>query len=89
MTWLTFDSPKVQAYGLPKSPSDEMLEAIKGKIVIDILDPDIKDNKRTRVAYKDIDYRVMRLPMKIDDMILSAKLTKEDLRGMMKQARKA
>jgi hypothetical protein len=89
VTWLTFDSPKVQAYGLPKSPSNEMLEAIKGKIVIDILDPDIKDNKRTREAYKDIDYRVMRLPMKIDDMILSAKLTKEDLRGMMKQARKA
>ncbi len=88
VTWLTLDSMKVQAYGLPKSPSDEMLESIKAKVIIDILDPDVKVSERVKNIYKDVDYRVLRLPSKIDDMILFANLEKQDLRAMLKQARK-
>jgi len=90
VTWLTLDSMKVQAFGLPATPSDEMLEAIKGKVLIDIIDPDVKPSirERTRNIYKDIDYRTVSLPMKIDDMILSAKIGKEGLRGIIRQARK-
>jgi hypothetical protein len=35
-----------------------------------------------------VDYRVLRLPYKIDDMIQVAGLTKDDIRPMIKQARK-
>lgn len=90
VTWLTLDSAKVQAYGLPATPSDEMLEAIKGKVVIDIIDPDVKPSirERTREIYKDIDYRTVSLPMKIDDMILAGRIDKSELRGILKQARR-
>lgn len=90
VTWLTFDNPKVQAFGMPASPSEELLEQVKGKVIIDILDPGLKEwqKERIRTAYKDIDYRVVTLPMKIDDMILSAKLNKNDLQGIIRQARK-
>lgn len=88
VTWLALDSMKVQVYGLPKSPSDEMLESIKAKVIIDILDPDVKVSERVKNIYKDVDYRVLRLPSKIDDMILYANLEKQDVRAMLKQARK-
>ncbi len=90
VTFLALDSPKTQVVGLPKNPSSEMLDAIKTKRIIDIVDPDVKDSeiKRTADFYNDIDYRVLRLPMKIDDMYLHAKLTREDMRGMVRQARR-
>ena len=90
VTWLTLDNSKVQAYGLPATPSDEMLEAIKGKVIIDIIDPDVRQNirERTREIYKGLDYRTVSLPMKIDDMILTAKITKDELQGIIRQARK-
>lgn len=90
VTFLAIDSPKIQVYGLPKSPSDEMLQAIKAKRIIDIVDPDVKEKEIERTAenYTDIDYSVIRLPIKIDDFIQSARLTKEDLRGIIKQARR-
>lgn len=90
VTWLTLDNPKVQAFGMPATPSDDLLRSIKGKVIIDILDPGLAEWQKERVieAYRDVDYRTVRLPMKIDDMILSAKLTKEELRGILKQARK-
>lgn len=90
VTFLTLDNPKVQVYGLPLTPSDEMLASIKGKVVIDILDPDTKkwQIERTQEVYKDIDYRILRLPTKIDDLILQAGLGKSDVRSMLKQARR-
>jgi len=90
VSFLTVDSAKLQVYGLPKSPSDEMLNSIKAKTIIDIVDPDVKDKdvKRTAEIYKDIDYRVLRLPQKVDDMILSAAISKQDFRHILKQARK-
>lgn len=90
VTFLTLDNSKVQVYGLPKTPSDEMLQVIKGKIVIDILDPDVKEKEiqRTKEIFKDIDYRIVRLPDKIDDMILKAHLEKEDLRDVIRQSRR-
>ena len=90
VSFLTIDSAKIQVYGLPKSPSDEMLSAIKAKHIIDIVDPDVtnKDIERTAEAYTDIDYRIIRLPEKIDDFILRGNITKEDMQNMIKQARK-
>jgi hypothetical protein len=90
VTFLTIDSAKMQAVGLPKNPSSEMLQAVKTKHIIDILDPDVKqsDIERKRMEYLDVDYRIIQLPAKIDDMILQSYLTKNDLRGMIKQARK-
>lgn len=91
VSWLTIDNPKVQAYGLPKSPSDEMLASISGKVIIDIIDPDVteKEINRTKEKYKHIDYRYLRLPYKIDDMILGAKIDKTELGNILKQARRA
>jgi hypothetical protein len=90
VTFITIDSLKLQVYGLPKSPSEDMLESIKAKRIIDIVDPDVTDKEINRTAeiYKDVDYRVLRLPYKIDDMIQVAGLTKDDIRPMIKQARK-
>lgn len=90
VTFLTADSVKLQVYGLPKSPSDEMLNGIKAKTIIDIIDPDVKERevKRTADIYKDIDYRVLRLPQKVDDMILGASISKQDFRHILKQARR-
>jgi hypothetical protein len=90
VTFLTLDNPKIQVFGMPVSPSDDLLQLIKGKVIIDILDPNMKEWQEVRLqeAYKDIDYRVLRLPMKIDDMILRAGLDKSDMRSMLKQARR-
>lgn len=67
-----------------------MLKAIKTKRVIDILDPDVKnkDIERKREVFSDTDYRIIRLPRKIDDMILEIGLGKEEIREIMKQARR-
>lgn len=90
VTFLTIDSPKMQVYGLPKNASPEMLESIKAPKIVDILDPDVKhwEVERTKEVYKDIDYRVLKFPKKVDDMILSANLDKETLRGIIRQARR-
>lgn len=88
VTFLTIDSPNIQVYGLPKSPSEEMLKAVQTKRMVDILDPDIKNNDRKANLYKDVDYRVLRLPYKVDDMIQTANLSRDDVRGMIRQARK-
>lgn len=90
VAWLTLDNPKVQAYGLPATPSDELLQSIKGKVIIDILDPGLAQWQKSRLveAYKDIDYRVVELPTKIDDLILRTKMQKEEFSSMLQQARK-
>jgi hypothetical protein len=90
VTWLTLDNPKVQAFGLPKSPSDEMLQAIAGRVVIDIVDPDvkIKEVQRTAEVFKECDYRVLRLPEKIDDLILQAQINKDQLKNILRNARR-
>lgn len=85
VTFLTLDMMNVQVYGLPGSPSDEMLGSIQGRIV-QILDPDQDVSERTRRIYRDRDYRVVRLPQKIDDMILGRGLEKEHLIAMLRQA---
>jgi hypothetical protein len=85
VTFITLDMVNVQIYGLPKSPSDEMLSGIGGRIV-QILDPDVEISKRVKDIYKGRDYRVVRLPEKIDDMILNRGMEKEHLVAMFKQA---
>jgi hypothetical protein len=89
VVFLTIDSPDIQCIGLPKSPSPDMLQAVKTKHIIDILDPDVKpqDIERKREEYKGIDYRIIRLPEKIDDMIINSGITKENMRDMLRQAR--
>jgi hypothetical protein len=90
VTWLTLDNPRVQCYGLPSTPSNEILQAIKGKIIIDIIDPDVslQNRKRIKDAYSDIDYRVVSLPVKIDDLILKTRMTKKEIKEIFRQARK-
>lgn len=85
VTFITLDMVNVQVYGLPSSPSDEMLKSIPGRIV-QILDPDMDVTDRMRDIFKGRDYRVVRLPEKIDDMILARGLEQGHLVAMFKQA---
>ena len=87
VTFITLDMVNVQVYGLPKSPSDEMLDGIKGR-VIQILDPDVKPSKRIQELYRNRDYRIVTLPEKIDDYILNRGIEKEHLIALFKQAEK-
>lgn len=85
VTFITLDMTNVQVYGLPASPSDEMLESIPGRI-IQVLDPDQRVTPRLRDIFKARDYKVVTLPEKIDDMILSRGMEQEHLIAIFKQA---
>jgi hypothetical protein len=85
VTFITLDMVNIQVYGLPKSPSDEMLKQIDGR-VIQILDPDVSPSPRIAEIYNDRDYRIVRLPEKVDDWILSRGIEKEHLTAVLKQA---
>ncbi len=85
VTFITLDMTNVQVYGLPKSPSSEVLSEIPGRI-IQILDPDVSISPRIKDIYKARDYRVVRLPEKIDDMIVNRGLKQEHLIAMFKQS---
>jgi hypothetical protein len=85
VTFITLDMVNVQVYGLPKSPSDEMLTGIEGRI-IQVLDPDVSVSPRIKDIYKSRDYRVVTLPEKIDDMIVHRGLEQEHLIAIFKQA---
>lgn len=90
VTWLTFDNPKVQAFGLPMSPSRDLLEAINAGHICYIPDPDVKPwaLKNVQEAYRGRDLKILRLNWKIDDYILSARIGKDELRAIVKQARR-
>jgi len=90
VTWLTFDDPRVQAFGLPMSPSTELLESIKAERIIYIPDPDVKlyALNNVKAAYKDRHLKILKVGQKIDDFILWGGIDKQSLRAMVKQARR-
>jgi len=90
VSWLTFDNPKVQAFGLPMSPSPDLLESINAGHIVYIPDPDVRPYalRNVKEAYQDRDLRILRVGEKIDDLILESGIEKESFRAMIKQARK-
>jgi hypothetical protein len=90
VTWLTFDNPKVQVFGLPMSPSRELLESINAEHICYIPDPDVKPwaLKNVQEAYQERDLKILRLNQKIDDYILHTGVDKESFRAIVKQARR-
>lgn len=90
VTFVTLDNPEVQIIGLPKSPSDELLSAISGKVLFYIPDPDVSTRWRKRVCdnFKGRDLRLIETPDKIDDWILRNAINKTDLQTIASQARR-
>lgn len=100
--WSLLDNLNVQAYGLPMTPSEEMLKSLPFKTAIYIPDPDAmeeRENKngkklpppanRIMETLKGRDVRILRLPDKLDDWILRTGATKQNFETLLKQARKA
>lgn len=94
--WILLDNLKVQAYGLPMTPSDEMLKSLPFKTAVYIPDPDAfdwredkKGNKRpppiNRVvdALSGKDVRVLELPDKLDDWIIRMNRTMNRVEGKL------
>jgi len=90
VTWLTFDQAKVQAFGLPMSPSLELLEQINAGHICYIPDPDVQPwaLKRIKEAYRDRDLKILRLNQKVDDYIQGAGIDRDSFRAIVKQARR-
>lgn len=95
VTWTKAD-PGWQAIGvMSQSEYKNVAEKLApvGKRVIVVPDPNSDRNPNSfRLAFElaqKVGGRVLKVPDKIDDMILSANLTKDDLFMMSKQARKA
>lgn len=85
VVFITLDM-NIQVIGLPKSPSDEMMEGLASRAdrVFQIIDPDVTDTSRQAAIFKN--YRVMRPPEKIDDMIINYGLQKEHIISRLKYA---
>ena len=68
---------RLQVFGMPLSPSLELLESIKANHIVYIPDPDAFEKEYTinRVigAWARRDFRVVKLPNKLDDYILANK----------------
>lgn len=90
VSWLTLDDSDFQAFGLPKNPSPEMLQAIKAKAIYYFPDPDITRETAWKVAkeFQGHDFYIVRLPEKVDDMILESGLDSRWLAGTLREARK-
>lgn len=91
VTFLTLDNPNLQVFGLPKSPSEEILSSIKAQTIYYIPDPDVERPARFRVlkAWKGRDVRIVELPQAIDDYILECSLGKQNVERWLRDARKA
>lgn len=86
VTYITLDDPKTQIYGLPgKEFWQKMVELLKGYKPIFIMDPGAESESYK--AAKATGGRFLRLPEKIDDMIVANDLTKNWLEGALKCAR--
>ena len=90
ITFITLDDPETQMIGLPKTPSDELLQAIGGKIVYYIPDPDVSPRWKKRIYdnMKGRDLRLIELPDKVDDFIIRNDWNKSNLQTVMAQARR-
>lgn len=90
VAWLTFDDPRTQAFGLPMSPSRDLLESINAAHICYIPDPDVRPwaLKNVKETYGDRDLKILRLNQKVDDYILGAGFDKQSFRAVVKQARR-
>lgn len=97
-SYITLDNPQVNVVGLPgKSPDVTMLDSMEQcDPVIICLDPDaysringakVSSFERLSTYFKER-ARIIRLPYKIDDMIVSGVLDKSDLNNLVETARK-
>jgi hypothetical protein len=88
-TWLATESKDMQAFGLPASPSVEILKGINGKYIWYIPDPDVDSRKMKRVtdALAGREVRIASAPFKIDDGINQLGLGKDWMRDFLKNAR--
>lgn len=100
--WSLLDDLNIQGYGLPMSPSEEMLKSLPFQKAVYIPDPDALEQKvnkagkktqapaqRVLEAFSGRDVRVLKLTDKLDDWILRTKATKESFKVLLSQARKA
>lgn len=101
LAWKILDNLKVQAYGLPMTPSEEMLKSLPFKTAIYIPDPDAMQKRKSKNGkeleapakriintLKDRDLRVLQLHDKFDDWAILVDLQKNDFESLLKQARK-
>jgi len=86
VTFTTYDKPGVQCVGVPsKSMMDKTIRQSRGRNVIVIPDPDGVQSVVDAARYSGA--KVLRLPKKIDDLILEHGLGKHWLRDTIQQAR--
>ena len=99
--WSLLDNLNVQSYGLPMTPSDEMLKSLPFKTAVYIPDPDALEERTSKAgktlpppanrvieALNGRDVRVLRLTDKLDDWILRTMPSKSTFEALLKQARK-
>jgi hypothetical protein len=99
--WSLLDNVNVQAYGLPMTPSEEMLKSLQFKTAVYIPDPDALEERtnkngkplpppanRIMETLKDRDVRILKLTDKLDDWILRTGASKHQFETLLKQARK-
>ena len=85
VTYTLLDSPKWQVIGIPaKTAWCDNAERLSGHLVWVCFDPD--GLKEARNACNDVDGRIIELPAKIDDIILSGGLNQGQLRNLIKRA---
>ncbi len=83
-----YDDPAIQVFGLPLTPSEELLSSIHAKHILYIPDPDATQQQIWRIIKntKADTKRVLRLFDKVDDLIVEHKLGTDWLRRVSKQA---
>jgi hypothetical protein len=98
-THICIGDPDLHVVGTPgKSPSEELLKSqlAECEVVYILLDPDayVAESRHTVTPVRRmIDIfkdraRIIQLPYKVDDMLLSGQLSKKDLLGLIKTARR-
>jgi len=87
VTWARLDIPDIQVIGVAgKNAFMKISDNVRGKRVLVIPDP--SGEKEAYELARNVCGRVLELPEKVDDFILSTNITPSNFYGMMKQARK-
>jgi hypothetical protein len=85
VTYITLDSSKWQVLGVPgKSWFHKITGQLKGKRVVICFDPDA--DKEAEQAARDTNGKLIRLQVKIDDIINAGELDRDGLRNLIKEA---
>ena len=85
VTYITLDSPQWQVLGIPgKTWFQKIAEQLKGKRIVICFNPDAE--KEASQAANETNGKMIRLPIKIDDLINDGNLEKMGLRNLIKGA---